>query len=43
MTEFGPQYYVALRCIEVDIYIMDCVNVHANTDTSGIFFRQILG
>ena len=43
MTESGPQYYEALRCIEVDIYVMDYVNVCADTDISGIFFRQILG
>ena len=43
MTESGPQYYVALHCIEVDIYVMDYVNVCANTDISGIFFSQSLG
>lgn len=40
MTESGPQYYVALHCIEVDIYVMDYVNVCANTDISGTFFQS---
>lgn len=40
MTESGPLYYVALHCIEVDIYIVDYVNVCVNTDISGIFFPQ---